>query len=336
MTTRRETPTCEYDRAMRHRTDPSCPPPTGRTLRDLSPDDALALADALGRAALHPDRGELLAALFYWATLSRPPDAAHAATIAQAIRAGTVTRREILEEFLRSPEFRELALVERLLRDARAIGALFEPGAPPIVAGMTERVVEVPWVLSRYRGERRVLDVGYANALSVYLIALQDLRIPHLHGIDLSPARVPWILGTSADARAMPYRDGSFELALCVSSLEHVGYDNVLYGTPQEFRPRGDIEALFELERVLVPGGRLLVTVPFGRREQHVGFHQYDRIEWAELVGRTRLVVEECHVFRLGDGGWIREVDDDAMANVPYGEMAARGVLCAGLRKSPA
>ncbi len=31
-------------------------------------------------------------------------------------------------------------------------------------AGSDERVIEIPWVLSRYRGEARVLDVGSARA----------------------------------------------------------------------------------------------------------------------------------------------------------------------------
>jgi hypothetical protein len=78
------------------------------------------------------------------------------------------------------------------------------------------------------------------------------------------------------------------------------------------------------------------VTVPYGRRERHVGFHQYDRAEWTELVGRSRFVIEERHVFRLADGGWVREANEDAMTDVRYGEGAARGVLCASLRKSAA
>jgi hypothetical protein len=49
-------------------------------------------------------------------------------------------------------------------------------------AGMTERVVEIPWVLSRYRGERRVLDIGPAYALPLYIQGLRRLRIPELHG----------------------------------------------------------------------------------------------------------------------------------------------------------
>src|SRR5215471_4945006 len=35
--------------------------------------------------------------------------------------------------------------------------------------GMTERVVEIPWVLSRYANERRVLEVGPTFAYTTYV-----------------------------------------------------------------------------------------------------------------------------------------------------------------------
>src|SRR5215472_2202817 len=38
--------------------------------------------------------------------------------------------------------------------------------------GFTERVVEIPWMLTRYRGERSVLDVGTSFALPVYVDSL--------------------------------------------------------------------------------------------------------------------------------------------------------------------
>ena len=47
-----------------------------------------------------------------------------------------------------------------------------------------ERVVEIPWVLQRLAGARRVLDVGYAHAPPEYVAALAALRIPELHGLE--------------------------------------------------------------------------------------------------------------------------------------------------------
>lgn len=52
------------------------------------------------------------------------------------------------------------------------------------------------------------------------------------------------------DARALTFGDGHFDLIYSISTIEHI---------PDE----GDIDAIQELHRVLAPGGRLLVTVPF-------------------------------------------------------------------------
>ena len=40
----------------------------------------------------------------------------------------------------------------------------FHIDTPLYGLGDSERWVEIPWVLSRYRDESRVLDTGYANA----------------------------------------------------------------------------------------------------------------------------------------------------------------------------
>ena len=47
----------------------------------------------------------------------------------------------------------------------------------------------------------------------------------------------------------LPYADGAFDRALCLDVLEHLTFDE----QPQ---------ALFELHRVLRPGGELLVSIP--------------------------------------------------------------------------
>jgi SAM-dependent methyltransferase len=220
--------------------------------------------------------------------------------------------------------------MEALTRSASSTGAPFDPRSPVGGAGSSERVVEVPWVLSRYRGERRVLDVGYANAPAAYLALLLELRVPHLHGVDLARRSLPGASLAQADGRALPYRGATFDLALCVSTLEHIGLDNRRYA-PRAETKRGDVETLAEVARVLVPGARLLVTVPFGRSEDHGWFHQYDWGEWCELLGRVPLRAEEQATYQLQPEGWTRRLDSDALADLEFGELGARAVLCASL-----
>src|SRR4051794_4224528 len=55
------------------------------------------------------------------------------------------------------------------------------------------------------------------------------------------------------DGRALPYEDASFDAAYSVSVLEHIPGD-------------GDSAAIRELLRVVRPGGRVIITVPYDRR----------------------------------------------------------------------
>lgn len=51
--------------------------------------------------------------------------------------------------------------------------------------GDSERAIEIPWVLSRYRTEKRVLDVGFARSEARYRRALRELQLPFAVGLDL-------------------------------------------------------------------------------------------------------------------------------------------------------
>lgn len=229
----------------------------------------------------------------------------------------------------------ELALIANELKNLDSV-PWQENINPASTAGMTERVIEIPWVISRYAGERRVLDVGTTWALPVYSVALAKLPIPELYGVDLVAGRVAGFQMTQADVRALPYEDGSFELILCVSTLEHIGLDVSGYGGEAENHTTGDLAAMRELARVLAPDGRLLVTVPFGRAQRLHWLKQYDQPSWDALVGQVDLeVIEEAH-YAFGDvRGW-RRAYAPRLPDRGFQEMGApnaTGVLCAALRR---
>ena len=62
----------------------------------------------------------------------------------------------------------------------------------------------------------------------------------HVQGLDLQVA----------DGRRLPFEDESFDHAYSISVIEHIG-------------DGGDFEALAELARVVRPGGRIVLTVPY-------------------------------------------------------------------------
>lgn len=199
----------------------------------------------------------------------------------------------------------------------------------------SERCIEIPWVLSRFRGEQRVLDIGYANAEPRYLLARGALMIPFLVGLDLSAAHQSGLFGVAGDALALPFRPGTFDLIFAISVIEHIGRDNSIYGIceqpTQEF---GDLEAARGLASLLRPGGRLLITVPFGRLEDHGWFVQYDLRRIRALVELSGCESTLAEYYAYGAHGWTGPVDPVAISQVEYRtSFAAGAVACLELTR---
>lgn len=80
--------------------------------------------------------------------LRRPPDEDALASALERLESGKLSHAGLVAELVASVEFAQL----HALDDAVAF------------ATWARLVIEIPWVLSRYRGEARVLDVGSARA----------------------------------------------------------------------------------------------------------------------------------------------------------------------------
>lgn len=100
--------------------------------------------------------------------------------------------------------------------------------------------------------ESRVLDVGCGDGLG--LERLERKGFGALTGLDLSVEKLARASTRTlarlvrADAHALPFSDGEFDVVYASHSLEHCH-------TPEQ--------ALAEFRRVLVPGGRLFIVVPY-------------------------------------------------------------------------
>lgn len=245
---------------------------------------------------------------------------------------GTLSRATLLHELAGAEEFERVRLLDDGIAFARGARARGERPrwlqGPP---GTDERVVEIPWVLARLRG-RRALEVGYAFAEPSYLAALVAAGFDELTGVDLAEADVPGLTGVRADVRELPFADASFDLVLCVSTLEHVGADNTGYGLAAEDDGASRLTALRELRRVLVRDGRLLITVPCGEPGDYGWFRQDDVRGWTRLFARAGFFVEEQEAYELTPEGWRTAPELDP-SGVRYGDRgpAASAVLCAEL-----
>lgn len=266
--------------------------------------------------------------------LRRPPDDEALERALRKLAEGTLSRATLVHELASSAEHarvRELDDAVALGLGARARGERIRwLQAPPAT---DERVVEIPWVLSRLVPSGRVLEVGYAFAEPAYLAGLLRSGV-ELVGVDLATRDVDGMERVEADVRALPLESGSFDQVLLVSTLEHVGADNSLYGLSADRATHDEprLAALRELGRVLRRDGSLLVTVPLGEPEDYGWFRQEDERGWTRLFARADFFVRELELYELAHEGWRAAPVLDTHG-VRYGDRgpAASAVLCAEL-----
>jgi Methyltransferase domain len=243
-----------------------------------------------------------------------------------------MSRSALLHELVTSAEFRHV----RVLDDAVAFAtAARRAGARPrnltAPPGTDERPIEIPWVLSRYAGEARVLDAGYAFAEPAYLAGLTGLGAA-VTGVDLVTVDVPGITSVQADLRRLPFPRGSFDLAIAISTLEHIGRDNSQYGLAAEDDGAALGAALGGIRKALSRNGRLLVTVPTGAGERLPEQIVLEPAAWIKRFEAAGFLVWEDELYELRDEGW-RSVST-LTPGLQYGERGpgASAVLCAELR----
>ena len=240
------------------------------------------------------------------------------------LREGRISRAGYLAELLEGQPFaRVRALDDALALVRRESGRPRELHAP---AHADERAIEIPWVLARYAGERRVLDVGTVFAEPAYVAGLHELGISDLVTVDLAAGAT-----VVADVRDLPFEDGRFDLVLCVSTLEHVGRDNAVYAVDAPREEDGDEAALRELRRVLAAGGRLLVTVPTGVDDDQGWQVQRPPLAWVERFERAGFLVFEDELYVRTEEGWRAAALAEAQ-EAGYGADGAGAVLVAELR----
>lgn len=240
-------------------------------------------------------------------------------------------------------------LISELISDPAILSRFRDrkPLPPGLGPGMDERVVEYPWLFSRLeRGA--LLDAGSTLNHEPVL----DAALPRLGSLTIvtlapEPRSFPdkGVSYVYADLADLPFRDSILDIVVSASTLEHAGMDSSLYAEdsvaaqdPDEHLGR----ALAEIRRVLKPGGRLLITVPYGQREDRGWMRQFDAEMVQSLVDELGASSSELTVFRYKSNGWkLSSLADasearyyDIHSDEPAPEdaaVAARAVACLDL-----
>jgi hypothetical protein len=212
-----------------------------------------------------------------------------------------------------SPGYAEVKqrLIEKMLREPD-LHDFFQGHLPDQFGiGFDERCVEYPWFLSQTRpGPERLLDAG--SALNhAFLLDHFVLKKKKLDILTLSPEQnCFWQRGISylyGDLRSIPIVDCYYDAIACISTLEHIGLNNVQFVGLKEYAeeaPDDYLVALLEMRRVLRPGGTIFITIPYGKYHNFGSFQQFDAQHVERIIAAFGPNRVQQTYFRYASDGW--------------------------------
>ena len=104
------------------------------------------------------------------------------------------------------------------------------------------------------------------------------------------------------DVKKITLPDNSFDVAIAVSTIEHIGIGG-RYGEYED--SRGDIIAINQMKRVLKPGGMVILTFPFSKYKICKPFCRiYDLNTVKELIGDL-LIEKEAYYMQDKTDDWL-------------------------------
>ena len=149
---------------------------------------------------------------------------------------------------------------------------------------VNERIAEQPFVFGALAGlaaPARIVDVGGSESTVGLSLATLGHRVtvvdPRLH-----PLAHPNLEQAACRLDELPDPQQRFDAALALSAVEHFGLEH--YGLDWSDE-RADRAAVARLRELVVPGGLLVLTVPFAERASVDGFQRiYDEDGLGELL----------------------------------------------------
>ncbi len=159
---------------------------------------------------------------------------------------------------------------------------------------LDERVVEIPWFISRLpSGKMKLLDAGSAlNHISIlrYSKVLEKKVVISTLAPEENAFYQMGISYIYEDLRDTMLNNETFDVVACISTIEHVGLDNTFIYTDDLTKKENTLNSYLyvidTLRNLLKPGGKLFLTFPFGKYKNHGWFQVFNSENIDSIIHR--------------------------------------------------
>lgn len=159
---------------------------------------------------------------------------------------------------------------------------------------VNERIIEVPFVYSELNADKKplkIFDFGCTRSWVALSLASMGHKV---YGIDLRhyPFRHPNLV--SRKQNILDFKEKGFDIAIALSSLEHVGLG--AYG--EDYNPESLTRVIVKINELLARGGRLILTVPAGQSSTDGFMRSFTPDEIEKLVTSAGFSLEKSRYFK--------------------------------------
>ncbi|MFX1239719.1 MAG: class I SAM-dependent methyltransferase [Promethearchaeota archaeon] len=163
-----------------------------------------------------------------------------------------------------------------------------------------ERIVEIPFLYKNFdfNEMEKILDLGCVGSKISMQLASLGYKVV---GIDYRPfifkhKNLEFIQGNFFD---IDLPNESFDCVICISTIEHIGLP------AYNIKPfeHGDKKAIEKIYNLLKIGGKLILTVPFGKAIVDPFERNYDQKSLEQLIHRFRIL--EFEIYERSKNGWV-------------------------------
>ena len=186
------------------------------------------------------------------------------------------------------------------------------------ISYLDERIVEIPWIVSEIKKSRGILlDAGSTLNFKYILEHLSHLK--KIFITTLYPEKLSFnelnISYTYEDLSKLSFRDEYFDIITCISTLEHIGFNNDIYNygrvKTNKVNKAELKKVLFNLKRVLKKNGKLLITIPFGKKGIYENMQQFDAKDLKNFFKYLKLKKKDLKFFIFDKNNWSKAKEKD-------------------------
>ena len=176
-----------------------------------------------------------------------------------------------------------------------------------------ERIIEIPWIVKELkRCKGNLLDVGSTLNFDYIINSISNLKKIYFNTLypeknNFNNKSINYLY---EDICSNSFKNRNFDNISCISTLEHIGFDNSHYnynGLSKKKAKYNEFKYLLALEsikKLLKKKGNFFISIPFGNKKTYKNLQQFNSLDLKKIFKIFKGYKKKVIFYRYADGKW--------------------------------